>query len=1809
MSAIGRVFSQSRDDGNPLLIGSIKPNLGHSEPASAIASIMKVVMALERGEIPPTRGITNFNPTIDFKTSRTKVVQEVTPWPSLTIRRASVNSFGYGGANGKPTMQWYCTLAHLMTAHVILEHVNSIIPGYHMRRRRLLVPRIDNFTTPPTSTKSSSMGSSNEGDTTPPSTISISPTTDDKSSESLSQRLLLLPFSANDAKSLSSTISSIASVADDHEPLRLAHTLANRRSAFSQRAFIVGSTESLSSSLISAKIFPTKSPLKPRKRIGFIFTGQGAQWPSMGRELLRTYPKFLESIRYQDSILAKLSNRPLWRIEDVLMDDKIAHTIHEPIVSQTVCSGLQIALVDLLSSCAVNPSATVGHSSGEIAAAYAAGRLTASTAIVIAYSRGYTVSKNERQGAMLAVGLGVTDVESYLVGLEAEVKVAAINSPNSVTLSGENDAIERLSERMQKDSVFNRVLKTGGNAYHSHHMEKLGSMYEDEVRKSLGEVSESPGSIEHRVRTTWISSVTPDANTDDIEVGPSYWRQNLESPVCFGPALEKLMEQYSEDPLDLLLEIGPHAALAGPVKQILQVFQFGGNSPPLYLGTLKRGEDDLASILELGGSLFVHGVPIQIDPLNDPRGLLKSQYPLPFVRLPNYKYNYGPILFHENRLNKEWRLRKHPRHDLLGTRDVGSTSLNPSWRNIFRIKDIPWLADHRLTPQAIFPAAGFIAMAVEAAAQCHGEVVDASPILGFTLRNVKVSSTLEVPDTETGTEVVLNVQKEAHKGTWVHFRITSLSTETEAWIEHCTGSVKIETNMDSQTRNSIDEVNFRPADIVGWYSKFKAIGLEYGPCFRALSDLKIARNRASAKVDLTPTKSAAITVESPYWLHPASLDNCLQLANIAAFSGQSRKAKRAYIPVMFDGITIWNRRGSEITGPGRAIAEAEMRGNRGMYSRILLRTSSGEVLMDMDLFRGISYDGKSFLSPEEEEKPQYPFSRLSWKPDIDTLSTEKARKLFCRRKTIAKDVERTEMLDKLFVHALVDIWSRFQHVSIPEHQSHLEKYMSWIRSRCFLAQEGNVPFGLEATTASPDIRSQTINSLFEDMGGIVETKFLRRIFENLSNILSGSTTGLELALQGDLLSDLYQSSLGVTAAYSLLQDLVDLLAHKAPRMNILELGGGTGGATARVLETLGGGTPFGRYRSFTFTDQAPTFVSSAEQRFSDNAATKFSVLNIESDPQEQGFESDYDLVIASQVLHATTSLARTLQNVRRLLKPNGKLLLVEFTSTHPISTLGLGTFPYYWNGAADGRTEGPLAGRKRWHSELLRNGFSGIDIVLGDDNIGGEAVSVILSSALPQIDIPSQPSKEPDVIIVTHAEPTSFAQSVARKLAQDGATCSLVKFSDISAARGSRFICLADLENPGTIPDEAYFKNMKRLLSNALSILWVFLGSTFQQANPSIGLVTGLLRPTKREMPQSKISMLEFGTDFDNSSEYVDQIVTRERKLHLDKDHAQTDDLEIYQDGCIYISRLDPDMEANHRYRVQEELDTTVQMTRLGSCAPIKATTTRPGLLSSLQFKTDWQMLQPLPDDWVEITSEAIDINMTDLATITGKFDSKNYSIACCGIVNRVGSRVEHLQIGDRVCGFALGNYGNVIRCPAVYQQRMKLTDDPVEMVSLPISYMTALYALRNLAHIEKGDTVLIQSAAGALGLATTRLAQHFGADIYVTVGNSKKKQFLQDNFGISEDRIFSSRALETPNMIWNATQGQGIDVIICSTAGDQMQEFWRCIAPLGRFVEVGRVDVLSHERLPLEVFKRNATFSSFDVSLLSQQKPKLGAR
>ena len=301
---------------------------------------------------------------------------------------------------------------------------------------------------------------------------------------------------------------------------------------------------------------------------------------------------------------------------------------------------------------------------------------------------------------MLAVGLGIEAIKPFLSGLEEQVKIAAVNSPESITLSGDVEGVSIVQESLDAQGIFVRVLATNGNAYHSHHMTVLGAGYERAVHDALSEIS-------HLIRNersgpsqvTWHSSVMPFDEMHKGATTASYWRKNLESPVQFSEAVKQMIRDEAET-IDLLLEIGPHPALSGPLKQIRASIEQKSQPVPEHLATLVRGKDALLSMLLLAGNIFLRNGPIDLTAVNAVDGVHQGKRRLLHGSLcidwPSYAYDYGPILYYENRWNREWRLRRHLRHDILGARQPGTAGTRPAWRNMLRLKDVPWLEDHKV---------------------------------------------------------------------------------------------------------------------------------------------------------------------------------------------------------------------------------------------------------------------------------------------------------------------------------------------------------------------------------------------------------------------------------------------------------------------------------------------------------------------------------------------------------------------------------------------------------------------------------------------------------------------------------------------------------------------------------------------------------------------------------------------------------------------------------------------------------------------------------------------------------------------------------------------------------------------------------------------------------------------------------------------------------------------------------------------------------------------------------------------------------
>lgn len=296
---------------------------------------------------------------------------------------------------------------------------------------------------------------------------------------------------------------------------------------------------------------------------------------------------------------------------------------------------------------------------------------------------------------MLAIGLGRDQVMPYILQYDAQVVVACHNSPQSTTISGDGDAIDKLKAALIKEGIFARVVQTGGQAYHSHHMQGVSLHYFRLLEEELAALS-SAGSLKPHV--PMFSTVTGKA-LQKTAIGAAYWKDNLTSPVIFNEAMQNMLA--SSHAPDIVIEIGPHSTFSGPVRQICREMSL---SSVTYLPTLKRNEDDQVQLLKVAGELWMRNVAINKAAISGAANLHSGaptniKKPKLLVDLPPYPWSYSKRHWAEPRHSREHRMAPEPRHDILGRRVPGMSAIEPVWRNILRHRDLPWLKDHSVSTQ------------------------------------------------------------------------------------------------------------------------------------------------------------------------------------------------------------------------------------------------------------------------------------------------------------------------------------------------------------------------------------------------------------------------------------------------------------------------------------------------------------------------------------------------------------------------------------------------------------------------------------------------------------------------------------------------------------------------------------------------------------------------------------------------------------------------------------------------------------------------------------------------------------------------------------------------------------------------------------------------------------------------------------------------------------------------------------------------------------------------------------------------------
>ncbi|KAB8233744.1 uncharacterized protein BDW43DRAFT_310755 [Aspergillus alliaceus] len=1393
------------DARDTLYVGSIKTIIGHTEGTAGLAGLLKASLAVQNKTLPPNMHFHTLNPEIEPYYGKLQILTSVKPWPALASgvpRRVSVNSFGFGGAN----------------AHAIVE-------SYEPSNGAIKV-------------------------------------------QSSKETAIPFTFSGYSEKSLMSQLTSFLEYLGSHPEPRLrdsAWTLS-RRSAFSTRTTVSGTSierlqEKLQSKIDSkikdGKALGIRSSSKNEKILG-VFTGQGAQWPRMGLRLLQSSATARRIFDDLERSLAELptEDRPSWSLVQELEREAEDSRVMEAEFSQVLCTAVQVMLVDLLHSVGVSFDIVVGHSSGEIGAAYSAGYLSARDAIRIAYYRGkfgkLACGRDGVAGGMLAAGTDMADANDLceLDDFVGRLQLAASNSSSSVTLSGDAEAVAWAQFVLEDEKKFARLLKVD-TAYHSYHMQPCAEPY-IEAMKRAGIQALKPQSD-----CRWFSSVLEGQEVSaamSASLANSYWRDNLLQPVMFSQALEQAVSNTSD--IGLVLEVGPHAALRGPAT--LTINDKLGRDVP-YFGLLSRNADDVESFSDGIGAVWASLARCVIDFTRVDALLADGPEDQPRLcdNVPGYSWDHQRTYWMESRSSAALRLRPAAHHELLGVR-VDSLNREYRWRNFIKPSQLSWTRGHQVQSQLIFPGAGFSVMALEAAKA----LAPTEKIALVELTDMQVLRAMAFQDENTAVEVICSlsnvIEDPDQANLTANFTCDMCLSKESGFVMAACGAVRLQLGAASSQllpERTACPVRMNDVNIEHFYSTLWGLGYNYTDMFRSITSLQRTTDAASGIIHTTtePDYTTSLT------LHPATLDVAFQGIFGAMGAPGDGRLWTVLVPTRIKRITI---------NPAVCGGTSGLGVDLPFDASVSVSPIDG-VAGDVDIFdstgvnKAVQVEGLQVapLVPVTQSDDREVFSDTIWnfqEPDA------------------ARDVPKWTLTDEEWEHARYVERACFYylkqlHDTITAEERdrcewHPRKMLDWATEVVGVVSRGEHPI----------IRQEWMNDTWEMLKGPLDeltTKYedfesLTHVGKNLIPFVKGEFSLLELVRNGGLLEHIYRNTYAFCEYNNYLANLVKQLSHRFPRMDIFEIGAGTGSTTEAVLRGIGD-----HYSSYTYTDLSAGFFPNAQETFKEHDAKMiYKIYDAEKEPGKQGYtERTYDLVIASNVLHATHSLETTLTNARKLLKPGGYLVMLEVTDVNPLRpTFFFGCLPGWWVGENDGRPHHPLVTKERWGELFDRTGFSGLDTSTPSHDVFMAPFSVMLTQAVDrQMALIRQPLQEDNRTTIDHllilggTGFTSFMliEDVKHQLKRYAKHVIVVE--TLEALEASHFhsrqmlLSLVELDAPVFSPfTPERFAALQMLTEKCRNVLWVVRGASGEQ--PYANMMNGVARCLVGEQPDMRFQFVDF---------------------------------------------------------------------------------------------------------------------------------------------------------------------------------------------------------------------------------------------------------------------------------------------------------------------------------------------------------------
>ncbi|GAM41182.1 hypothetical protein TCE0_041r14117 [Talaromyces pinophilus] len=709
--------------------------------------------------------------------------------------------------------------------------------------------------------------------------------------------------------------------------------------------------------------------------------------------------------------------------------------------------------------------------------------------------------------------------------------------------------------------------------------------------------------------------------------------------------------------------------------------------------------------------------------------------------------------------------------------------------------------------------------------------------------------------------------------------------------------------------------------------------------------------------------------------------------------------------------------------------------------------------------------------------------------------------------------------------------------------------------------------------------------------------------------------------------DLLVSSEVADRSYALLFDnaaddrlfrFLKLASHENPGLRILEIGSGTGGLTGHVLSHLEqlekrvGSMRFSRY---VFTDISPAFFEAGKTKFARfGGRLEFQKLNIEKAIDTQGFALEsFDLVLAGCVLHATSNIAESMGNVRKLLRQGGHFVNLEITQTNLARSLvGFGSLPGWWLSTEDWRQNGPLVSKETWDRVMKQTGFFCIEATWDD----GEGGCIMITHATAEST--SEPSEQlgfsnkRTLTIVVLDKFSELQQNIADRIYQwSGLGSRIITLGDVGAVEWKEddvVLSLIELGEPLLVaPTSEVFENIRTMIKNTQNLLWVALPnpstppSSTGAVDPRFEAALGFLRTIRYEEPSKEIVTLSCCNRVTLSEANVVRFIKEILCKCFRPQNPSRENEFVIEKNALCADRLiyDTEQEEDRLGRIFPSLQPGQT---LCNAPPTILSPGSPGMLNTLRL-VETEVPVQMASQMVEIECRAWPVSFRDVLIALDRYGDQNDTSGMgwelAGVVSRVGPGVSEFKPGDRVCtGEVAGMRSHVqVKENMVF----KIPDGMsfARSVAALNPLMTAHHSLVNVARLKRGETILIHAAAGSTGQMAVCIAQRIGAQVYATVGFDDKKKLLMEEFGIPESHIFYSRDTSFKLGILRETAGRGVDVVLNSLSGDKLKASWSCIAPFGRFIEIGKTDIGAGSSLPMSHFAKNATFSAVDLAHL----------